>query len=102
MVVDTAPVDTPPVLVVDDAQVTVRHCSKVARSVVMRLDRYAVAIDDGIADDAARMTENRRARYRRRLHPRVFARVVALHQVDVAEVVPATDQVNVTIIEGDG
>ena len=68
----------------------------------MRLDGDAIAIEDRIAHDTTGVPEDGRSGSRCRLDPAIRFGVVTLHEIDVAKVVPATDQVDVAIVVGNG
>jgi len=68
----------------------------------MRTYRYPIAVSNRVANDPSRVAEHAGARYRRRLHPKIVNRVVSLHKIYIARVVPATNEVDVAVFIGHG
>ena len=94
---DHLPVNSSNIVGIDCAQITGIHRLEPPLAVIRQANGNAIANQHPVAGYAAGMAEHRLAGPGRRLSPGILLDIVNLHQVDIAQVVPAADQVNITV-----
>ena len=96
------PADLGGVFGIDIAAPDLVDCSEPPAAVDDADHRYAVRNDESVFYRTARMAENRRAGIVGRAEPTICLDIIDLYETDIAVIVPARDEINISVLISEG
>ena len=100
-VLNGTPVNATAVLAINDPEKALVIRNEFTSLVFICLNCNTVAVQNFVVGNATRMTEHSSSRNRCCLRPGISHAVIALYKIDVAEIMPTADQVDVPVLKTD-